>query len=161
MHATASYLSNRAGIEGLEGRARRYSRSVDLKSKLVLFLPLLVLALVSFVIIRTQQGEGVTLSARQQQAETLTPAKVAAVVRASPDPATNRPGRSAVCAPLGSGELHNPWRCTISYSPVFAIQYMITLDASGAFTGDQEIVHDNGTTYSGPGQVRGCCVVIP
>src|SRR5579884_4031010 len=123
------------------------------KAKLLLLLPPLVLGLVSFVVVRTQQGEGATLVARQQQAEALTPARVAAVVRVAPDPGTGKPGRSAVCVPLGSGELHNPWRCTISYSSGRAIQYTVTLDASGAFTGEDEIVHYRGTTTTGPGSV--------
>jgi hypothetical protein len=135
---------------------------VDGRLKLVLLLlPLFAVGLVSLVMVRTQQGQGSTLIARQQQAEALTPAKVAAVVRVAPDPATNKPGKSATCVPLGPGELHNPWRCEISYRSGRAIQYTVTLSANGSYTGDQQIVHYRDRTSSGTGQITGCCVVVP
>jgi hypothetical protein len=129
--------------------------------RLLLFLPLLAVGLVSFFIVRSQQGEGATLIARQQQAEALTPAKVARVVRSAPDPVTGAKGRRAACSPLGSGELHNPWRCTISYHSGRVIQYRVILHADGSYTGDDEIVHYQGSTHSDTGEIRGCCVVIP
>lgn len=129
--------------------------------RLLLFLPLLVLGLVSFVIVRSQQGQGATLVNRQQQAEALTPSKLAAVVRVAPDPATHKAGEEASCIALGSGELHNPWRCTISYRSGRVIQYTVTLNANGSYSGDQEIVHYRRRTYSDTGEISGCCVVIP
>ncbi len=129
--------------------------------RVALFLPLLAVGLVSFVIVRSQQGQGATLMARQQQAEALTPAKVEAVVRVAPDPVTNKPGRKATCVPLGSGELHNPWRCTIGYASGRVIQYRVTLHANGGYFGDQELVHYQGRTYADTGQISGCCVVVP
>jgi hypothetical protein len=134
---------------------------MDARLRLLLLLPLLAVGLVSFVIVRSQQGQGGTLIARQQQAEALTPAKVAAVVRVAPDPGTNRAGRAARCTPLGSGELHNPWRCVISYRSGRVIQYTVTLHADGSYIGDQEIVHYQGRTHADTGQINGCCVVIP
>ena len=128
---------------------------------LLLFLPLLAVGLVSFVIVRSQQGEGATLIARQQQAEALTPAKVERVVRVAPESPNGRHGRSATCRPLGSGELHNPWRCTIRYASGRVVQYRITLRANGSYAGDDQVVSYQGRTTPGSGQIYGCCVVIP
>jgi len=129
--------------------------------RLLLFLPLLAVGLVSFVIVRSQQGQGATLIMRQQQAEALTPAKLARVVRVAPDPVTHAKGRSASCFPLGSGELHNPWRCAITYPSGRVIQYRVTLHADGSYTGDDEVVRYQGQTHSDTGQIQGCCVVVP
>jgi hypothetical protein len=138
-----------------------YSSAVRASLRILLLLPPLAVGLVSFVIVRSQQGQGGTLVARQQSAEALTPAKVAAVVRVAPDPVTNAAGLSARCSSLGSGELHNPWRCTISYRSGRVIQYTVTLHANGAYVGGQEIVHYKGRTYSDTGKINGCCVVVP
>jgi hypothetical protein len=129
--------------------------------KLALFVPLFAVGLVSFVIVRSQQGEGATLVARQIYAAALTPSAVESVVRAAPDPVTGARGLRAGCTPLSSGELDNPWRCTITYRSGRVIQYRVTLDPSGSYTGDQEIVHFRGRTYPDTGHITGCCVVIP
>lgn len=129
---------------------------------LLLFLPLLAVGLVSFVIVRSQQGEGGTLMVRQQQAEALTPAKVERVVRVAPESANGPGGKSATCKPGPTGELHNPWRCTIKYASGRLIQYRVTLHANGSYTGDDQVVRYQGrTTSGGSGQISGCCVVIP
>jgi hypothetical protein len=129
--------------------------------RILLLLPLLAVGLVSFVIVRSQQGQGGTLIARQQHAEALTPVKVASLVRIAPDPVTHRAGKHARCVPLGSGELHNPWRCTITYGSGRVIQYTVTLGANGSYSGHHEIVHYQGRTYADTGEISGCCVLIP
>jgi hypothetical protein len=127
----------------------------------LLFLPLLAVGVVSFVIVRSQQGEGGALIAQQQHAEALTPAKLAAVVRVAPESSNGPSGKSAKCIPLGSGELHNPWRCTISYPSGRLVQYRVTISANGSYVGDDQVVHYQGRTTTGPGQITGCCVVVP
>jgi hypothetical protein len=134
---------------------------VDTKLKIVLLVPLLAVGIVSFVIVRSQQGQGAALIARQQGAEALTPAKVAGLVRLAPASVAGEPGRSATCVPLGSGELHNPWRCTIDYRSGRVIHYRVTLNADGSYTGDHQIVRYRGRTSRGTGAISGCCVVIP
>lgn len=131
------------------------------KAGILLFLPLLAVGLVSFVIVRSQQGEGASLIARQQQAEALTPAKLAAIVRTAPESTRGAHGRRASCMPLGSGELHNPWRCTIHYRDGKVIEYRVILNANGSYTGDQQVVHHQGRTWTSSGQIRGCCVTVP
>jgi hypothetical protein len=129
--------------------------------KLAVFVPLLAVGLVSFVLVRGQQGEGATLVARQQHAQALTPSAVAGVVRLAPDPVTGARGLRANCMALGSGELRNPWRCTIGYRSGRVIRYLVTLYPSGSYSGDQEIVHYEGRTYPDTGTITGCCVAIP
>lgn len=129
--------------------------------RLLLLAPLLAVALVSFVVVRSGQGDGAGLITRQQHAEALTPASVARVVRAAPDPVTGAHGRRANCTPLGSGELHNPWRCTIRYPTGRVIQYRVTINPGGTYSGDQEIVRYRGRTYPDTGRITGCCIAIP
>jgi hypothetical protein len=134
---------------------------VSAKVGILLFLPLLAVGLVSFVIVRSQQGEGAPLITRQQQAEALTPSKVEGVVRVAPESANGPAGKWAVCKPLGTGELHNPWRCTIHYASGRVTQYRVTLHANGSYIGDDQVVYYQGRRSTGPGQIRGCCVVVP
>lgn len=134
---------------------------VSSKAGILLFLPLLAVGLVSFVIVRSQQGEGGTFVARQQQAEALTPAKIVEIVRAAPESPHGPTPRRVSCRSLGSGELHNPWRCTLDYRDGKVIDYRVMLNANGSYIGDQQVVHDKGRTYTGPGQITGCCVAVP
>jgi hypothetical protein len=129
--------------------------------RLLLVAPLLAVAVVSFVVVRSGQGDGAGLITRQQQAEALTARLVASVVRAAPDPVTGAHGKAARCTPLGSTDLHNPWRCTIRYRSGRVIQYRVTITASGSYSGDQEIVHYRRRIYPDTGRISGCCVSIP
>ena len=128
---------------------------------MLLLASLLAVALASLVVVRTQSQGGAGLIARQREAGVLTPSAVASVVRAAPDPVTRARGRRAVCAALGSGELQNPWRCTISYPSGRVIRYRVTINAGGSYSGDQEIVRYRGRTHRDTGQITGCCIAIP
>lgn len=134
---------------------------MDLKLRLLLFVPLLAVGLVSFVIVRSQQGEGATLATRQRSAEALTAAAVDRVVRIAPESVKGAGGRSADCVPRGSGELHNPWHCTIRYADGKMVSYRVTIAADGSYTGDDQLVSYQGRTSSSPGQISGCCISIP
>src|SRR5689334_18156569 len=112
-----------------------------------ILLPLLVVAVVSFVWVRGNAGDGDTLVIRQQHDQSLTPQSVAAVVRAAPDPVTRRRGLAARCSSLGSGALRNPWRCSIRYRSGRDIQYRLTIHADGSYTGGDEIVRFHGRTH--------------
>lgn len=131
------------------------------RALLLLLVPLLAVALVSFMFIRIKQGDGATFVSAQRQAQALTPTSVAQVVRLAPDPATRARGKSANCLPEGRGELRNPWRCTISYAAGKRIQYRVVIRADGSFLGaDQRLSYQGRTIYS-PGRVTGCCITIP
>jgi hypothetical protein len=127
----------------------------------LLLAPLLAVAVVSFVFIRSKHGGGSSFVAAQRQAQALTPASLARVVVLAPDPATRARGRRAHCVPEGSGELHNPWRCTISYTASKRIQYRVQIHADGSFVGSDQRLTDQGRTTSTAGQITGCCIVVP
>ncbi|HEY2201288.1 MAG TPA: hypothetical protein VGH56_05340 [Solirubrobacteraceae bacterium] len=129
--------------------------------RIVLFAALAAIALVSFVIVRTQQGAGAETIARQQQAQALTPAKVASLVRQAPEAASGPKGLSASCVPLGTGELHNPWRCTITYPHRTADQYSVTINTDGTYTGSDQIVYSHRRSARSDGEISGCCVPVP
>jgi len=82
-------------------------------------------------------------------------------VRVAPDPVTKQPGIRASCSPRGAGELRNPWRCTIDYRSGRVISYTVTLAASGAYTGTDELLSYQGHTTPMSGEITGCCVAIP
>jgi hypothetical protein len=134
---------------------------VSKRVKLLLLAPLLAVALASFVVVRSQQQGGAGLIAHQRQAVPLPAGSVASMVRAAPDPVTGAHGRQANCTPRGSGELHNPWRCTIRYPTGRVIQYRVTINPGGTYSGDREIVRYRGRTYPDTGRIAGCCISIP
>jgi hypothetical protein len=129
--------------------------------KLAVLLPLLAVALASFVFVRAHQSDAGTLVSRQHQAQALNPAAVSRLVRVAPDPVTRAPGIRARCIPLGTGELLNPWSCSISYRSGRLIQYRVTLNGDGSYTGDHEIVRFQGRRFPDTGVISGCCVSIP
>jgi hypothetical protein len=131
------------------------------RARILLLLPLLAVALVSFVYLRSHQGDGGVLAAAQRHAQVLTPAGVSRVVQTAPDPDTNQAGSSARCAPLGRGELHNPWQCSITYPSGKRLDYTVQIAPDGTYTGGDQIVHDRLGTRRSDGQISGCCIAIP
>lgn len=131
------------------------------KVRLLLFVPLVAIALVSFVIVRNQQGAGGQIIARQQQAQALTSAKVASLVRQAPDNVNGPTGLSAKCVPLGTGELHNPWRCAITYPHRTVDQYSVTINTDGTYTGDDQVIYAGRSRSHSDGEIRGCCIPVP
>jgi hypothetical protein len=130
-------------------------------ARLALLLPLLAVGLVSFVYVRIKQGDGSAFVINQRSAEALTPAGVARVVKAAPVDVGGARGIGADCTPLGSGELHNPWRCSISYGAGRRIDYLVQIRLSGSYSGSHQVIHEHGRAYRGNGQISGCCIVIP
>jgi hypothetical protein len=122
---------------------------------------LLAVGLVSFVLVRSWQGQGDLLIARQQQARALSAGGVQDAVKRAPLGAGGRRGTSAQCAPLGSGELKNPWRCTIAYASGREVGYTVTINANGSYLGDHQLIRFQGKSSPGPGQISGCCINIP
>jgi hypothetical protein len=116
---------------------------------------------VSFIFVRARQGDGDLLVANQQHAQALTSAAVAGVVKAAPESVGGPPGKWASCMPLGKGPLHNPWRCSIGYASGHVIQYLVTINPSGSYTGDHQTDHYHGHIYHASARISGCCVVIP
>ena len=135
--------------------------AVDAKLRILLFVPLLAVGVVSFVIVRSQQGEGATLVAQQQSAEALTPVAVEKVVRRAPESVNGAGGRSDHCAPGKRGELRNPWQCSIRYADGKVIGYRVTINANGSYAGDDQVVTYQGRTSRSSGRISGCCIAIP
>jgi hypothetical protein len=128
---------------------------------MLLLLPLLAVAVVSFVYVRSHQGDGAILAAAQRHAQVLTPAGVARVVQTAPDPDTNQQGSNAKCVAEGRGELHNPWQCSIVYPSGKRLDYTVQIAPDGSYTGDHQIVHDRAGTRASNGEISGCCIAIP
>src|SRR5438105_4864154 len=91
-------LSGRAGLS--DSLRLAYPGAMPL-ARTLLLVPLLALAMFSFVFVRSHQGDGGVLVAAQRHAQALTPAAVARVVKTAPDPVTHAPGVRAACASLG------------------------------------------------------------
>jgi hypothetical protein len=127
----------------------------------IVLVPLLAVGLVSFIFVRARQGDGALLVANQQHAQTLTPGAVARVVKAAPESVGGPPGNWARCISLGSGLLYNPWRCSIGYRSGHVIQYRVTINSSGSYTGDHQVDHYHGHIYHASARISGCCVPTP
>lgn len=134
---------------------------MDTPLRILLFVALLAVGVVSFIIVRSQQGEGATLAVRQQSAEALTASAVERVVQVAPESVNGASGRSAHCVRGRRGELHNPWQCTIRYADGKTVGYRVTINADGSYAGDDQVVIFQGRRSSTPGQISGCCIAIP
>ncbi len=129
--------------------------------RVLLLVPLVAVAIVSFVIIRSQHGSGATFLTQQRFAQRFTPSNVAQVVRAAPDPKTHNDALRARCVPLGVGDLKNPWRCQLSYANGDRLQYTVTVFGNGSYVGNNQIILGPGPRQSVGGSISGCCIEIP
>ena len=126
-----------------------------------LLVPLVVIALFSFIFIRSQQGEGATLAARQQQSRPISPSSVDKVVRTAPDPIGRETATGARCTPLGGGALLDPWRCVLRYPTGRVIQYQVNIRADGSFVGDNMFLVAPPPQRRFGGTINGCCIAVP
>ncbi len=114
-----------------------------------------------FVLACGLAGTAVALGARgadsqflyaQQNPQRVRVAEVERVVRTAPDPAVGRgAGVSARCRPRGTGDLRNPWACTVRYATGRRARLTVRIQADGSYTG----------RYRAGGQAGGCCVRLP
>jgi hypothetical protein len=126
--------------------------------------PLLLLSVLSFVYVRSYDGDGGALISRERHAQSLVPSAVDRAVSAVPDPVaepTHVRGRSAACSPVGTGELLNPWRCSIAYPSGREVEFQVTIAADGSYTGNHEVVHFRGRSHPDTGTITGCCINVP
>ncbi len=130
-------------------------------SRALVIAPLLAVAIVSFVVIRSQHGSGATILTQQRYAQRLTAADVAQVVRTAPDPKTRQPALRARCVPRGVGDLKNPWRCQLAYANGDRLQYTVTILGNGSYTGVNQVILGPGPRRPSAGTISGCCVNIP
>lgn len=122
---------------------------------------LLVLALVSFVYVRVEAGQGGTFVQTQRSVQPLTPVGVAWVVRMAPETSGGPRGQRASCVALGHVGLRNPWRCSVTYPDGVRDQYTVRIHLNGSYTGSDQVVDRQGQITHGNGQISGCCVVVP
>jgi hypothetical protein len=130
-------------------------------SRALLLVPLLAVAIISFVVIRAQHGSGATILTQQRYAQRLTAADVVEVVRTAPDPKTRRIAIRTRCVPLGIGDLKNPWRCQLTYANRDHLQYTVTIFGNGGYEGVDQIILGPGPRRSSSGSISGCCINIP
>lgn len=92
---------------------------------------------------------------RQRHPLTLRAVDVQRAVRRAPDPLVGNkgpPGEQARCRPHGSGDLRNPWTCTVTYrSRRRRPRLRVDVRDDGSYVG----------RYEGGGSVEGCCVGLP
>jgi hypothetical protein len=130
-------------------------------SRAVVLIPLVAVAIVSFVIIRAQHGTGATILTQQRYSQRLTAANVAQAVRAAPDPTTHKTAVRVQCVPRGAGGLRNPWRCQLTYANRDRLQYTVTISGNGSYVGTNHIILGPGPRQSVGGSISGCCISIP
>jgi hypothetical protein len=127
----------------------------------LLLAPFLAIGVVSFAIVRSQHAEGSAVIAHQQEAQRLTGATVAAVVKAAPDPFSGKQAVQTICVPLGAGALRNPWRCMLRYADRREVQFRVVVSADGHYVGNDQVVLEPGPPRPAAGSVTGCCVNVP
>jgi hypothetical protein len=145
---------------GAQHPSRRQPLTVRLP-RVLLLVPLVAVAIVSFVVIRSQHGSGATFLTQQRFAQRFTPSNVAEVVRAAPDPKTHKDAVDTRCVPRGIGDLRNPWRCQLSYANGDRFQYAVTIFGNGSYVGTNQVILAPGPRRSSPGTISGCCIEIP
>jgi hypothetical protein len=138
----------------------RLPRTVGL-SRAAVLIPLVAVAIVSFVIVRAQHGTGASILTQQRYSQRLTASNVGQAVRAAPDPTTNKTAIRVQCVPLGTGGLRNPWRCQLTYANGDRMQYTVTIFGNGSYQGTNHIILGPGRRHSVGGSISGCCISIP
>ncbi len=120
---------------------------------LSLILPIIVIGTVATVVtVIGRQSSDTEFVFRQQNLSPVTPAVLERFVASAPDP---RPGNGrhralrARCDAQGTGELRNPWSCTVTYPVGPRVRYRVVIDPTGR-------VH--GVNGDGSLSVQGCCV---
>jgi hypothetical protein len=149
-----------ADSSGLEPALARLPVAVRLSRALVL-IPLLAVAIVSFVIIRSQHGSGATILTQQRYSQRLTASNVARAVQAAPDPTTKKTADRVRCLPRGAGGLRNPWVCQLTYANRDRLQYTVTIFGNGSYVGTNHIILGPGPRQAVGGGISGCCISIP
>jgi hypothetical protein len=130
-------------------------------SRAMVLIPLVAVAVVSFVIIRAQHGTGATILTQQRYSQRLTASDVAQAVRSAPDPKSHQAAIRTKCVPRGVGDLKNPWRCQLTYANGDHLQYTVTIFGNGAYDGTNQIILAPGPRQPASGGISGCCIDIP
>ena len=126
----------------------------------MLIVPMLAVGLTSFIVIRTQQGQGAPVLT-DQQVQKLTLASVDRVVGSAPDPIGNEKASLVRCLPYGAPPLRNPWLCALRYPSGRIIEYTVHINNNGSYYGDHQLVVAPPPQYPSPGIIKGCCIPVP
>lgn len=118
----------------------------------VLVAPLLIAGLAGTVAVLKSHESNAAFVLQQQSLSSVPASALERFVASAPDPQPGtgrRKGLGAACTPGGSGELRNPWSCTVRYPRAHAITYRVAITPQGRVTG---------VDRSGQLRVYGCCV---
>lgn len=113
--------------------------------------PIILVGLAGTAVAVNDRTSDLQFVARQQNLSAVKPARLAHLMTLAPNP---RPGlgspkaTTAACAPQGSGELRNPWKCVVRYVRGGPVHYTTTISPDGHVTA----VNPSGI------RVTGCCV---
>lgn len=120
---------------------------------LSVILPITVVGtLATVVAVIGRQSSDTEFVFRQQSLTAVTPGVLQRFVASARDP---RPGNGrhrgliARCSSQGTGELRNPWSCTVTYPAGPRVHYQVVIDGTG---------HVHGINSDGSLAVSGCCV---
>jgi protein-tyrosine phosphatase len=121
------------------------------------------IAIVSFILIRSQHGSGGQLAALQtSSAAALNRAAVNRVLKAAPNGTSGRRALRADCVPHGRGVLRNPWQCRLTYPGGQVVAWRVSILLSGAYLGyDQLLYKKNAPPHRSRGTITGCCIAVP
>jgi len=116
-------------------------------------LPLLLTGLAGTVVAVKGRESDTQFIVRQQNLTSIPASLLERFLVSAHDP---RPGlgggkgTAAVCRPGGTGQLRNPWSCTVQYPRGGSITYRATIDPQG---------YVNGYSRHAKVRVYGCCLV--
>jgi hypothetical protein len=120
---------------------------------LVLILPIIVIGIIGTVVaVIGRQSSDTEFVFSQQNLSPVTPAVLERFVASAPDPRPGNGRRRALrarCSAQGTGELRNPWSCTVRYPVGPRVHYRVVIDPTG---------HVRGINGDGSLSVSGCCV---
>ena len=90
---------------------------------------------------------------RQQAARPANASEIERLLLTTPSPYApqRRDAVEAICVSRGSGELRNPWRCTVGYESGREARFALSLRFDGSFRADH---------LGGSGALVGCCVAL-
>ncbi len=121
---------------------------------LLLVGPLLAVGIAGSVVTLANREIDPAFEFRARNPLRVEPDQVERAVMNAPEPAPDRKteATAARCTPGGSGDIRNPWRCTVRYGSGSRFTYSVQVEADGAFRGESD---------DGQRIISGCCVAAP
>ena len=123
--------------------------------RIMFVVPPLAVGLIATVVALNARNSGDAFVPAQRHLQPLGAPAVERIVSTAPapiDPSANGQANTR-CNAQGSGQLRNPWLCTLRYRSGWTLEYVVNIKGTGAYVGQRQ---DDPTGF-----IKGCCIQVP